>query len=169
MSENVPSQPNLCNTNTPSKLRQPKPRKQHEGYDTEVFMQPVTPGTVKAGPEKTSSNGPQKRRLDSPRTVREKEAKPTKETNTISRTSMVGIGKPILPQELPQSSIVGDRMVKTYKTSAAATSRPPPVTKPHRGVFIKTMGVTKGRPYDPMASMTASSGGRPIWDKSVLK
>lgn len=167
MSENVPSQPNFCNANTPSKLRPPKPRK-HEYYAAEVAIGSVASATVKAGAEEVSNNGPQKRRLDSPRTAHEKEANLTIRTGTTSKACTSGTGKPSLPEELPQPSIVGDRMVRTYKTSAAATSRPLPVTKPHRGVVTKATGMVKGRLYDPLASITAASGGRPIWDKNVL-
>lgn len=55
-------------------------------------------------------------------------------------------GKTALPAAIPAPTVAGDRMVKTYKTSAAVTSRPAPVTKS----------------YPRAAPRTAASGRAPI-------
>lgn len=171
MSENVSLQTNLSGANTPSKLRPPKARKQHEHHVAEALAEVIAP-TIAATVEERPSSSSQKRRLDSPRTARERE----RETKSVGAASTAGNGgagsnsRPSLPAELPQPSIVGDRMVKTYKTSAAATSRPAPVTKPFpRGQVVagKAVGMGKGRSYDPLASISSATGGRPVWDKSV--
>ena len=87
------------------------------------------------------------------------------------RTTRVKAAKPILPAEIPQQSIAGDRMVKTYKTLGSATSRPAPVTKAVPRGFSRTAAsgrnMVSRAGYDPLSSIVNATGTRPVWDKSV--
>lgn len=85
------------------------------------------------------------------------------------RLSTKSVPVPSLPPEIPQPTIAGDRMVKTYRTSAAATSRPP-VTKPINRPGPRTAATAKFNAlskYDANSSIAISTGNRPLWDKSV--
>lgn len=97
-------------TNTPSKLRPPKPRKSAFA-DPPVIEGPLSnSSTTPATDREIGQTSAQKRRIESPRSLR------TKLTS--------------LPPAIPAPVLNGERVMRTYKSSAATTARPAPVTKP---------------------------------------
>lgn len=176
--------PTTLGNNTPSKLKPPKPRKSifiergggigaEDGTIGLIPMElselqppppppPPPPPSVmndyKGGKDNENhNNNSQKRRLKSPAAARIK---------TIS-----------LPPAIPTSTMVGDKMVKTYKMTAATTGRPAPITKPitsnHRpppkvAASGKSQIVNRTTNYNnPGDAIASSTGHRPAWDKIV--
>lgn len=149
------------NVATPSKLRQPKARKDTSAMLPEdvACLPPVeTPILKIAADSDVSSLGPegrntssQKRRLESPQGRR---------TKTL-----------VLPDPLPTPMVAGDRVVKTYKTSASAAGRPAPVTKPQHRPAPRTAATGRAQlprtSYNPNDIIAQSTGQRPFWDKKV--
>lgn len=137
----------LTNPNTPSRLRPPKARKPME-LDTSI----------------ANENTPLVNMEDSVSGALALESGLRKSPRLVGKS----INAPALPPEIPPPSIVGDRMVKTFKTSAAATSRPP-VTKlvnsrpPPRTAASGKASLPK---YDVNSAITITNGQRPLWDKS---
>lgn len=149
---------NANNANTPSKLRPPKQRKNidfdhlNQVEEASILDMPIV----------------QQKGAESPKAIAKSqmpdEMPPRKITKNRTNANVN------LPVELPQPLITTDRLVKTYKTSAAATGRPAPITKPITRTAPRTAAA--GKPniprllYDPSASILANTGAKPAWDKS---
>jgi hypothetical protein len=135
--------------NTPSKLRQPKVRKSMTAITPEAAKLSLGMQEPQVAPEPQptlTERGAVKRRLESPNTTRNK--------------SMT------LPAAIPAPTLAGDRMVKTYKTAAAATGRPTPVLKPFQRAPPKTAAT--GRVQLPRTTVNSTDQGqRGAWEKSV--